>query len=367
MHIDTYVHPKLSYETKSKLEEIYNEAKSILNLKNKQIDELYKKIKFEEQTIFALKDEYKRKQEEYKNIKTDGSKFDEEDIERQIKLCKDLNEEEMNNIIRKHEEQIELYKLQFSKSLKDAEKWSQDHINAIHLEKQAELESLKTDLHYMKEKERLVSNEHESDKKHMLSTKRQATVQSSNRANFLETQLTELTSTTREELKLVKAKIEEVLTTISLREKEHEMEIMKYKDEIAKREQSYKESICSNDSENKTKVKLYKEQIEITRKNVENLATLLKEMERYHSKQLEKTMKDSENMKSTIYQARSKLGLTTTQAHEAIDKTSIFELKTQEMEQEIKIIDVELKELNDENSSLKIELEKLSKELYGRA
>lgn len=357
----------MSSAGKSKLEDIHNEAKQILGEKNAEISKLNQSIDEAEVQLKELKAQLR---ETLSKINKDPFDDNDDFMERQndveINTILEKNEDEIRELQQKHEEKLQRYKLQFGKSLKEAEQWSEQHIDAVYHEKMAKLTSLKQELEEAKAESQNAHMYVTSTRQQFYSTNKSASIQASQRITFLETQLTEITANSREELRDIKSKIDECLASVNVRQKEHKTELTKYEMELNQREEKYNMHVAALEEEFSAKKQRYQNEIDAENANLENLTKILKKIEKHHDKQMQSTLKDVENMKNTIYTAKARGDQAFEDTKATVGQAQNYMAEVREMEQEIAIMEQEINELNEENVQLKSEISKLDRAVYGR-
>ena len=350
---------------RSKLERIHAEAKQIINEKNKEIKRYSDEIQKTEITLQQLKSELKEKTARLKNDPFEVS-LDNigNQAENQIAEINMRHEREVEELKTKNEEELQAYKLKYGKMLKESEQWIEQHVDTVYLEKSAKLEAAKQDLEQIKQQASEAMLGASKQRVDFYRNSKTATLMNSKRIDYLESQLSEIASVSREEVRDIKAKIEECLAAIAVRENEHKAEIAKYKKELEEREKKYNEHLEILQTQCNTEKSRYQNQINATNENIQNLSRVLKQLEKHHESQLKSTLRDLERMKTTIYATKTRKETSPDEAIATVKETNTLSNKCMQMQQEIAVIESELNELNDENRELKAQLKKFDSIVY---
>lgn len=350
---------------KSKLEKIHKEAKEIITAKNKEIMKYSKLIEEAENQLSELKAELREKNNRINKLNNEDSDFDKLSAIDEIQELNTRHIEEMKNLEEKHQEDMQTYKMKYAKTLKEAEQWAEQHIDTLAVEKQAKLQMAQQELQSAKEKAQSSKLTATTLKTNFYQNNKTAQLMNTQRIEYLESQLSEISSISREEIRDIRGKIEECLATITVRQNEYEAQIAKCKKEIKERESKYNDHIDALTNQYNTEKTRYQNQINAVNENIQNLTRVIKQMETHHEQQLRSTMKDLERMKTTIYTSR-------TMRHESRDETiantrNSLSVQNQcmQMRQEIAVIKEEIDELNAENDELRSQLQMLDRSVYG--
>ena len=184
------------------------------------------------------------------------------------------------------------------------------------------------------------------------------------RIKVLENQISEITAITREEARDIKTKIEECLTAIELRGKEHNNEIARYQKEIDDREIKYADHIQNILEQYAIENKRMESAISCAASQAESLPKLLKQMEKQNESHYQTSMKDLEKVKSALYQSQTREEKEQVTTRNSVTQVQIIQKNQRKIEQEISQINAEINELNTENEQLRIELMRLDKAVY---
>jgi hypothetical protein len=294
----------------SKIEKLNIEAEAILAQKNEELAGYQAAIEEAEKTLVKLKTELESKaailsaevNEEHSDDSDDGGS----DLIDLVKLKED-QEAEIQQLTSKHEEEIAAMRSRYTTSLKEAEGWAEAHADNIYLERVAELENLKKELESLRSQANEAAFAQTQSRTKLFQQSKNASLQNAQRIQTLETQLSELSSITREELRDVRAKIDECLSAVDLRELEHRNEIEKYEREIAQREEQYNTHLQVLAEQFQNEKQRLEQQLAAANSKGENLRTVLAQLQEHQEMQIETTRKENERMKSTIHQSKPEM------------------------------------------------------------
>lgn len=354
----------------SQLEKLHQEAQSVLKQKADEIQQFNDSIEEAEKQLAQLKAEFEAKASAISGNPFEDDKFEMYDNNGASQIVEQIRLEqqtEIQQIQAKHEEEMTNLRIEFQKSLQDAEQWADQHAEAVYLERTAQLEDLRRELDNLRNASNETAFASTQNRTKLYQQSKNASLMNSQRIQFLESQLSELSAVTREELRDVRAKIEECLVAVDLREHEHASEIARYQREIAEREEKYNTHLAVlNEQFSNEKARL-EQAITASAAKSENLQRVLKQLEKQHEKQLQTTLKDIERMKASIYQARSRDDQKLTDTKSYVSQTHAIQRDCRQIEQEISIVENEIKELQDENRELNNELSRLERTVYGNS
>lgn len=361
-----YYSSRSNLNNQSRLEKIHAEAKSMLAQKAAEITELNGVIEKAEEQLKAVKAELMAKSTEMAQYQDDdedenNNNFHEQQI---IEKVREEQEIELRQILAKNEKELNQMKLDYQKSLQEAEDWATRHAKSVASEKSAQLDQLRKEVEQMKAAQADAKFAAQQSRTKMYQQSKDVTFQNSQRIQYLEAQLSEIVSITREEMRDIRAKIEESLAAIEIRRKEHANEIAKYEHELSEREIRYNEHWQALQEQHAAEKQRVEQSVAESGKKTENLQKILKQLEKQHTQQLETTLKDIETMKHSIYKSRTKNEEQMAETKTYIAQTQSIHRECKQIEQEIAIIENELQELNAENQDLRMEIAQLDKNVY---
>jgi regulator of replication initiation timing len=227
------------------------------------------------------------------------------------------------------------------------------------MEKVAELEELSRELAQLRERTQETAFAQTQSRTRALQQSKAASLDNQKRMQQLEDQLSELGAVRREELREVRVKVEECLSAVDLRDRDHRNEIETYQRELAEREQQYTAhwEILGEQFENE-KARL-EQQLAAAVAKGENLRRILAQLQKHHEMQIETTRRDNERMKATIYQAKSRDDESFADTKSYVAQLQTKQQQCRQTEQEIALVNSEIAELTEENKELQGELQRL--------
>ena len=346
----------------SKIERINWEAREILSQKEEEIQEFEEAIDESEKKLARLQAEIKEKQRILEALNGSSDNLSQsEDSEEEIDLVKlkAQYDAEVQQARATYEEETQRLQAGMVKSLKEAEEWAESHAESVFAEKRGELEDLRHELEGLK----ALANQnaftaHQSRNKFFQESKN-LSMQNAKRIQILDSELSELASVTREELREVKAKIDECLVLVHVREQTHANEIEKYNFEIKKREEKYNNHLAILAEQYDNEKQRLNQHLKATNSKKTNLEKVIAQIEKHHENQLQTTLRDIERMRSTIYQSQSKETNTFMETKNYLTKVQSVQRDCKHAEQELQLVNNEIKDLAEENKLLQNELNRL--------
>ena len=344
--------------SQSKIEKLNSEAQAILTQKADVIAELETAIEDAEKQLVKLRAEYEAKATTAEIDEEDDAKAKDDDLIDLEKL-KQEHDAEIRDRTERQEEEVASMKLKFTRALKDAEAWAEEHAENVYAERSAQLDVLKQELSKIKDEVSEEQLQQSQTRTRLFNQSKTRAMQSAQRIQFLQTQLSELSTVTREELRDVRAKIDECLASVELREREHRAEIEKYEKEIASREERYNTHLeCLTQQFNNERQRL-NQQYEAAVEKCDSLQRILSQLERHHESRLQATLQDNERMKSTIYQAKSREDESFTDTRSYISQIQSTQHEVRQVQKDLAVVNQEIADLQSENHQLQEELKRL--------
>jgi len=348
---------------KTSIEDLHNESNAILSQKQAEIEELRESIHNAEEELRTLVLSVNQVETLFMNLE-DKAKKSREILDHNDNDSFLHENEEIAQIKLKNDEEYNTLKAQFAKSLEDSGKWIEKHLEIVKMEKKIQLEEAQKELIHMKSltnETKLIS----SSKKSMFSQDaKSVSIMNSQRAQFLETQLSELSSIMREEMREIRSKIDECLSSIDIRQLEYQNEYARYEKEIQEREGKYQAHLQSLVDTYEEEKKKYGVLITAAQSKAEGMEKMIKQLEKKNNYQTNVTMKDFEKLKSTIYSTRINNESMKNERQTGIKEYHDTEKECYEMEYEIKIIQNEIDELSDENLKMKNKIAEIEAIVY---
>ena len=351
-------------QDKTVLQQLHDQASELLSQKNDEITALNNELENAEKKLADLK--YSLKSQQADNTETsDASDIDDDAVPpedlKELEEIKAKNEQEIQKLNEANEEEVAQLEECYEKQLKDAEEWAEQHAEQIFIEKQTEHQQLLKELDSLKEK--LAESEFASTqtKFQLLEESKTTSMTNAQKIQYLEAQLGELNSLMRDEIRAIRAKIEETVTAYNMRTKDHQIEIERYQNEIEIRNKKYEQHIEALQQQFNCEKNRYETTINTSEQKYNSLQKVIKQLERQHEKQISTALKDNEKLKATIYTIRSRDDPDLEFTRTAITQSHMQEQRIQQLESDIKITDEEIKELMLENRGLEQQIAKYQK------
>jgi hypothetical protein len=354
----------------SKLEKLNVEAENILNQKKQELVAYQNAIDEAEQTLAKLKTEFESNAA-LMSAEAEGDRTDaEEPVPEElidIEKLKASQDAEIQQMTAKHEEELAGMRARYAASLKEAEGWAEAHAENVYLERLADFENLKKELELSRRQANEVVFAQTQSRTRLFQQGKSASLQNAQRIQELENQLSELASITREELRDVRAKIDECLASIDVRELEHRSEIEKYQREFAQREEQYNAHLEILAEQFQQEKQRLEQQFTAASSKGENLRRVRAQLQKHHDMQIATTRKDNERMKLSIYQAKARDDQQFVNTKGYVSQIQNIQRTCGELEQELQLVNKEISELQDESRELQSELQGLDMGSTSRA
>lgn len=365
----SYSNRSRAESSQSEIERIHSEATIVLTQKSQQMEQYINAIEEAEKELAQVSAQLEAKTKLFslEDVQVSDSD-DEDDIHgTEIEQLRIEQQEEIQLIKAKNEEEIQTLQLNFTKALKEAERWADEHADSIYHEKKAELDTLTAQLEELKASANEEAFNKTQTRQKLYHQSKSLSQQNSQRIQELDTQLSELSAITREELRDVKTKIDECFVAVEIREREHKYEIEKYENEVKNREQKYNLHLQAlTDQFNNEKQRLEAQLVAANSKK-ENLDRVLKQLEKHHENQVQTAVSDLERMKSSIVQVQTREEQSFTQSKSQLTQTQAVQREAKQTEQEVILINQEILELQSQNRSLQAELKRLQNTLSNKS
>lgn len=350
-------------QTQSKLEKLHNEAAMALAEKREIIQSLNDQIDEAEKQCAQLKAELQAKALEMQDSESeDETQFveEEEDLPEFV-AAKQRHAEEIEKIKADQDEELKSLQLEFTRKLKAAEEWNNQHTETLKMDKQARIDELKSQLEMIKAQQTEALYTQTQARNKFYQESKAISAANEQKIQSLENQLSELQAVSREELRDIRAKIDECLCTVELRQQEHDTEIARYEKEISERSEKYNNHISALSEQLKNEKARIDQDAIAAETKIQSLEKVLAQMEKHHQKQVDATMQDIERMKISITSAKARGDQTIEATKTSATQVQTVSREVKQIQEEIDLVDKEIQELTAENEELKAELARLSK------
>lgn len=354
-----------SSRQQSALDTIKSEGNSALLEKHNQINELNQKIDEAEHELAHIRAEIAMKVKNFASNPPNGTKNSEEDEQEITDLIKS-NEEEIEFITKQQQTELDDLKNEYLRRLKTAERWADDHIATIVHEKKVALETLQEDLRNFRVEHQVLVEESAANTTKLQAQSKIASESHETRLKALEEQIANLTATTREEVRDVRHKINETVTTIGIRDREYQNQLAKYEEEYKRREQHYNEQIEAMQKQFEYEKSSLELAIKTAADVAQNAKRMQKRLDRFHEKQVDITMRDGQRLKNLMATQQAREESKFQQTLIMASNPHSFRQQCDQIKRELQIVNDETIELRRENERLLEELNRINKNLYGQ-
>ena len=347
------------------LDDMNSEAKQMLQEKQKELDSYRSTVMEAEELLSKLQKEVREKEAELQSLKNYDADDEEEKIRQsfiiEVDELKEKHANEIREIRLRHEDEMSRLRSDFERSLSEAEQWNEKHSSIAYQQKLEEL----NDLNKQTQAARIQLNTVTFHQRRAPST---IPVDEQQKANVLaiaelETQISELTSLTREEMRTSMSKVEELLESIEYRKEEHRSELHKLEIEITKRREIYKEHFETLKQQFKLEEETIQKEIDAHINRTFSIEDLMDHIGKHHEVQVSSVNKDIDTIRRSILTPKNNLRHSYDSVRSTVRETQRLTDECQMMDDETKIIDQELYQLEIENKSLAKELKRLTRQM----
>lgn len=349
----------------SRLEQLHQEAKEILEQKAREINEYNRVIGETEAELAQVQQELRSKSQIAATYEENNARDVRVDHSETIATIEAEQQAEMDKLQARHKREMDKLQKDMQKSLHEAESWAEHHAEVILMEKNTQLEALRRKVDEARQISDQAAFSKTQSRTNLYQQSKTASLMNSKRMQYLESQVGEITAVTREELRDMRAKIDECLAAVQIRNREHKIEADRYEHEISEREHQYNSHLqILAEQFTCERQRLEQAVVASTAKN-DNLQNILKQLEKQHERQLQTTLKDIVRMKTSIYQTKTRQTDEQDEIRTYMSQINSIQRECEQTEQEIQLIERERQELLSENRDLKTELSKLDSTVYG--
>jgi chromosome segregation ATPase len=347
---------------------MHAEAKTILGQKASEIAKFNELIHEAEKNLASKRREVEKKSKILEGLQNSkDSEFEIPAIDQEyVDSIKASQQEEVEKSQKRHSRHVEKLQRNLEKSLKETEDWAEHHAGVIALEKKAQLDSLRLQMEQMRvESDRTAFSAADARTK-LLDQSKSISRANTQRVQFLETQVAEITAVTREELRDIRGKIEECLTAVEIRDQEHKNDRSRYHQELEDRQNQYIALLDALKNQHLGEKQRLDQEITSSQARISHLQTVLKELDRHHETQLRTTLGDIEKMKGSLYQTMTRGKESETDRELSLTELRDVRRECRQIEGEVQIVENEIRELTAENQQLKADLARLDSVVYGK-
>ena len=364
MDNETIGAPKLAQF--SQLSDMNFEAQLMLEKKKKEIEQFSKTVEKAEEMLSKLLEEVREKTSQLEALNDEISLNESNNLngvtnslfENELEKLNAKNAKELRKIQKKHEEEMRQLKADFQNAINSAQEWANRHTDISYQEKVRELNQL----NQKSKAAKLHLNELTFTKNGVRVSRAVDEIQKANSLKIaeLETQISELTSLTREEIRSTKAKIDECAATIELRKSEHAANVQKLQSEASRLTGSYKARIEALKQQYLAEEEKIQSEIDSQLARVARTENLIDQIGRHHEVQLLSVNQDIQTIKEAIQYVDQGLRHSyDSNVRNTIRETQRLLYEIQKMDEESSIVDEELLKLEKENRQLNKEIKRM--------
>ncbi|EAY21610.1 hypothetical protein TVAG_013750 [Trichomonas vaginalis G3] len=357
-------------QKQSQMEALQTQGQALIAERQRAIDEINAKIDDAERRLATMRSKVSLKYQELGQlIKAQEAKAaheeEEEDDNNDIQEIIESNKKEIESCREQNKIEIKSLMEEYMARTKAAEKWAREHIEVLKHEKEEELSALEEELKQARKDYQKSASSSTVNLNKVREQSMKASKEHKKRIKYLQEQISSRLAQSRSEVRDIKAKINETLSTIEMRELEHQISLHKLEDEMSEREKCYNEYLNALNSQYSAAKKHIERSMESAVYQAQAAASVQKRLERFHEKQLQISRSDKEKLRQSV-------GATKTQSNITIQQTSDIAAKVQEIKRQYEdterddmIILDQINELETENKQLEAELKQLQVKVYG--
>ena len=334
---------------------------------NPEISDLHDQLDQVEENISRLQSDIKTRTALYESeITRIDSEIEKKksDVESQLALLREQNAAELALIRDQHnQELIELReRLEDARSQKDT--FTQRHREVLRANKEAEIAALKNEL-----ERRIISNRnrsfvqttnHQQDK--MAQQQREAEL--SAQIEILDAEINEIAASRNEELQRARVKMDETCAAFEARQKEQQVKVERYQDEIAKRKQQYEEQMEALETQKKMEHDQLENELRATNEKLQGLQQLAAKMDRRNSREIDLTRQDIARLRSAIEQAKEREEAQISEVRDQIGQLQDAQRDNVALEQEIASMRDEVAQIKQDNTEMRAERQRMDTRIY---
>ena len=332
-----------------------------------EVSDLHDQIDEVEEKISRLQSDVKTRTALYESeIARIQSEIDKKkvDVETQLSLIRQQQAEELAAL---HEQQ-ELELAELRERLADArvqkDTFAQRHNEVVRANKEAEIAALKNEL-----ERRIISHRNKSfvattntQQDKMEQQQREAEVQA--QIEILDAEINEIAASRNEELQRARVKMDETCAIFEARQKEQQVKVDRYKDEIAKRKQQYEEQVAALEAQKKMEHDQLDNELKATNEKVQALQQLFAKMDRRNSREIQMTQQDIERLRSAIQQGKEREEAQLVEAREQVAQLQDAQRDNVAIEQELMSIREEIARIKEDNAEMRSERQRMDTKIY---
>jgi hypothetical protein len=356
-----------SAEVKGELERLHAAADVLLTQKGNEITEMNKVVDDAEQKLATLKAQLASK---IKQMQAEDVSEDSDDDQQQFELdhhaLKSGQQQEIDALVQSHAAQMKAITERFQASIQESGKWADVHAGSTRSEKILQLDQARKQLDDLRGSKVDTQLSATQSRIKISQQSKGASFMNAQRVRLLESQISEITASAREEARDIKVKINECLASIEVRQREHAAQVASYEAEGASRQAQYDVHLQQMGEQFAAERKRLEQAITAETAKLESLKKVAKQLDMTQKKWKQLSTQGIKRLNTTLRHIKDQSVKGFEKTRESVSRLGKCDRKRREVTQEIAVVDHEIAELDDENSALREQLETLDQSVYGR-
>jgi chromosome segregation ATPase len=251
--------------------------------------------------------------------------------------------------------EIESLQKELKKALKSRSRASARRVEAVRLQKEAELAQVKHDLELLKIRRDADEFAAALQSRRSEVGVREREAELNAQIALLEAEINDVTASTAEDLAQSRNKLDAMAASFEARNREEREKVQRYQDEIAKHKQFYSEEMHALKGQAEMKKAQLDNALQATHEKIASLRELISQCQTKGSHDVQQVMQDIEDLKVAINQAKEREERQLEEAKEQIAKLRSAQRERVTIEQEVAGIRDEVAQLKRENQELRRE------------
>lgn len=287
-------------------------------------------------------------------------------IDAETKLSQQREEHvaELNELREKQEAEIEQLQHDIAKTQKHRSKFSEQHLQASRVQKEALLADLRHQIEYAR-------IEHEENTYSTTAQCQQAVIDNQQKEvelqaqiEMLDADIKDIGASRMEELQKARLKADEINSTMEAMTREQSSKVDRYKMELQKRQQICNEHIESLESQAEMERQQLENELQAVKSRMDSLQKLLTQTDRRNQRELQITKQDIQTLKDSLETAQQREQSQIDIMRQQIDKLHAAQQDNIQVEQEIESIRAQLEQIKHDNVSMRKERQRMDTQMY---
>lgn len=356
-------------QKQSQMEALQTQGQALIAERQQAIDDINSKIDDAEKRLATMRSKVALKYEELakliRDLENKEENEEEDENNQEIQDLIDANKKEIDSVREQNKVEIKSLMEEYMARTKSAENWAREHIAVLKHEKEEELSELEEQLKQARTDYQKSASSSTVNLAKIREQSMKATQEHDKRIKYLQEQISNVITQSRSEVRDIRAKINETLSTIEMRELEHQISLHKLEDEMKEREKCYNDHLNALNSEYSSAKKHIERSMESAVYQAQAAVSVQKRLERFHEKQLQISRTDKEKLRATLGQTKSMSNITLQQTSDIASRIQEVRRHNEETERDDMILLDQINELENENKQLEVELKRLQAKVYG--